>query len=74
MTTLDETRRILADLVAFPTISSDGNLELVAYVSDLSRRSAPAISLSLDATGTKANLFATIGEETRWRHHTVRPH
>lgn len=63
MTTLDETRRILADLVAFPTISSDGNLELVAYVSDLLSSLGASISLSLDATGTKANLFATIGEE-----------
>lgn len=64
MTTLAETRRILADLVAFPTISSDGNLELVAYVSDLLSSLGASISLSLDATGTKANLFATIGEES----------
>lgn len=63
MTTLAETRRILGDLVAFPTVSSDGNLELVAYVSDLLSSLGASISLSLDATGTKANLFATIGEE-----------
>lgn len=63
MTTLAETRRILADLVSFPTISSDGNLEMVAYISDLLSSLDANISLSLDGTGTKANLFATIGEE-----------
>jgi len=63
MTTLAETRRILADLVAFPTISADGNLEMVAYMSDLLSSLGANISLSLDKTGTKANLFATIGEE-----------
>lgn len=63
MTTLAETRRILADLVAFPTVSSDGNLEMVAYISDLLSSLDASISLSLDGTGTKANLFATIGEE-----------
>ena len=63
MTTLAETHRILADLVAFPTISSDGNLEMVAYMSDLLSSLGANMSLSLDKTGTKANLFATIGEE-----------
>lgn len=63
MTTLEDTRRIFADLVAFSTVSSDGNLERVAYVSDLLSSLGANISLSLDATGTKANLFATIGEE-----------
>lgn len=63
MTTLAETRRILADLVAFPTVSFDGNLEMVAYISDLLSSLDASISLSLDRTGTKANLFATIGEE-----------
>ena len=28
---LDDTQRILADLIGFPTVSADGNLELIAY-------------------------------------------
>jgi acetylornithine deacetylase len=62
-TTLDDTRSILADLVAFPTVSADSNLELVAYASDRLSSLGANISLSLDETGGKANLFATIGEE-----------
>ncbi|MFN4272793.1 MAG: acetylornithine deacetylase [Aliihoeflea sp.] len=63
MTQLQETRRILADLVAFPTVSADSNLELVAYASDLLSSLGANISLSLDSSGGKANLFATIGGE-----------
>lgn len=63
MTQLQETRRILADLVAFPTVSADSNLELVAYASDLLSSLGAKISLSLDSSGGKANLFATIGGE-----------
>jgi acetylornithine deacetylase len=63
MTTLDDTRSILADLIAFPTVSADGNLELIAYASDLLSSLGANISLSLDDSGAKANLFATIGGE-----------
>jgi acetylornithine deacetylase len=63
MTPLEETRGILADLVAFPTVSSDSNLELIAYASDRLSSLGANISLSLDETGGKANLFATIGGE-----------
>jgi acetylornithine deacetylase len=61
MTTLARTREILGDLIAFPTVSSDSNLELITYAADLLSDAGAAISIGRDATGAKANLFATLG-------------
>jgi acetylornithine deacetylase len=61
MTTLSRTRDILGDLIAFPTVSSDGNLEMIAYAADLLSAAGASISISRDASGAKANLFATLG-------------
>ena len=61
MTTLALTRDILGELIAFPTVSSDGNLEMIAYAADLLGTAGAAISISRDVSGTKANLFATLG-------------
>jgi acetylornithine deacetylase len=61
MDMLARTREILGKLVAFPTVSSDSNLELIAYAADLLSDAGATLSLSRDETGTKANLFATIG-------------
>ncbi len=61
MTSLARTRDILADLIGFRTVSSESNLELIAYAGDLLSGLGAQISMSLDTTGGKANLFATIG-------------
>ena len=61
MTTLAQTRAILSDLIAFPTVSSDSNLELITYAADLLSSAGATLSLSRDESGTKANLFATLG-------------
>src|SRR5690606_23642149 len=61
MDMLARTREILGKLVAFPTVSSDSNLELIAYAADLLSDAGATLSLSRDASGTKANLFATLG-------------
>ena len=61
MDMLARTREILAQLVAFPTVSSDGNLELIAYAADLLSDTGATLSFSRDDSGTKANLFATLG-------------
>jgi acetylornithine deacetylase len=55
----------LEDLVAFPTISRDGNLDLIAYLQ--SRLAALGIASTLvhSEDGRKANLWATIGPEGR---------
>jgi len=61
MDMLARTSQILGDLIAFPTVSSDSNLELITYAADLLSDAGATISLSRDETGTKANLFATLG-------------
>ena len=61
MTMLARTRDILADLIAFPTVSSEGNLELITYAADLLSSAGATLSLSRDESGAKANLFATLG-------------
>ncbi len=61
MGTLARTREILGHLVAFPTVSAESNLELIAYAADLLSDAGATLSLSRDESGTKANLFATLG-------------
>jgi acetylornithine deacetylase len=52
---------LLADLVAFPTVSADSNLEMIDYVAARLAACGAQIELQHDDTGRKANLFATIG-------------
>jgi len=52
---------ILAELVAFPTVTSDSNLELIEFCERYLSGLAGEMAMSFDATGQKANLFATIG-------------
>lgn len=63
MALIDNAKRTLADLVAFPTVSADSNLELVAYAADRLGTCGARIKIMRDDTGEKANLFATIGPE-----------
>lgn len=58
------TREILADLVAFDTTSRNSNLPLLDYVRSYLDSHGVASRLVFDATGQKANLWATIGPET----------
>ncbi len=58
---LDDTVAILTDLVGFPTVSADSNLELIAYLNQKLDDLGARTRLTLDRSGTKANLFATIG-------------
>ncbi|MCD7059375.1 acetylornithine deacetylase [Pelagibacterium xiamenense] len=58
---LGETLEILADLIAFESVSRDSNLDLIAYVNQRLDQIGTRTYLTLDPTGTKANLFATLG-------------
>ncbi len=58
---LQSTKDILADLIAFPTISSDSNLEMIAYLAARLEDCGADVHLFTDQTGNKANLFATLG-------------
>ena len=64
MARLERTKAILADLVAFPTVSADSNLELIAYAGNILDALGARVSVRHDETRTKANLFATLGPET----------
>lgn len=61
---LTATREILRDLIAFPTVSSDSNLEMIAYLATRLGDAGAHVELQQDETGKKANLFATLGPDT----------
>ncbi len=63
MTTLESARAILSELIAYPTVSSSSNLEMIAYAIDLLSSAGARVLMSRDETGTKANLFATLGPD-----------
>jgi acetylornithine deacetylase len=54
-------REMLARLVAFPTISSVSNLELIGFCRDWLARHGVEARIVPSPEGDKANLFATIG-------------
>jgi len=58
----DFTRR-LAELVAFPTVSSVSNLTLVDHVEDLVKAQGAKLRRFADPSGEKANLLISIGPE-----------
>ncbi len=60
---LGRCKAILADLVAFPTVSSDSNHEIIDYLADALKTAGARFWTEPDPTGTKANLFATIGPD-----------
>ncbi|WP_316014933.1 acetylornithine deacetylase [Roseobacter sp. HKCCA0434] len=60
---LAEAKAILADLVAFPTVSADGNLDMIAYVAARLEAVGARVEVLPSACGAKANLFATLGPE-----------
>jgi acetylornithine deacetylase len=60
---LPEAKVILSDLIAFPTVSSDSNLELIAYINRRIDEIHGRTRLTLDGGGSKANLFITLGPE-----------
>ncbi len=63
MTTLDDTKALLGELVAFPTVSADSNLAMIAHLAGRLESSGARVDIHLDPSGQKANLFATIGPD-----------
>ncbi len=64
MSDLARTRDILADLIAYPTVSSDSNLDMIGYLATRLEDLGARVDIFHDETGKKANLFATLGPET----------
>lgn len=58
---LDNALLLLGDLVGFPTVTSDSNLELIEYVAERLAPLGAEIRMTFDESGLKANLLATIG-------------
>ncbi len=59
------TWEVLERLVGFDTTSRESNLGLIEWVRDWLKEHGVAARLTYDATGGKANLFATVGAGTR---------
>ena len=56
-----DVRQMLDRLIGFDTTSRNSNLALIEFVRDYLDRLGIASELVFDATGAKANLFASIG-------------
>jgi len=60
-----DARAMVERLIAFNTVSRDSNLGLIEWVRDYLSRLGATTRLTYDATGKKANLFATLGDSAR---------
>jgi len=60
-----DTRELLGRLIAFDTVSDRPNLPLIHFLRDLLDGAGADVQLIADATGHKANLYATIGPADR---------
>jgi acetylornithine deacetylase len=58
-------RAMIERLIAFNTVSRDSNLGLIEWVRDYLQGFGAATRLTHDATGKKANLFATLGDSKK---------
>ncbi|MGY6694589.1 MAG: acetylornithine deacetylase [Roseinatronobacter sp.] len=60
---LKRCKALLGELVAFPSISADGNRAITEYLRDLLEDAGARVWLQPDTTGDKLNLFATLGPD-----------
>jgi acetylornithine deacetylase len=60
---LPRTLEILRDLIAFPTVSSDSNLDMITYLAEQMGALGARVVITRDDTGAKANLFVTLGPD-----------
>ena len=58
---LEKTKSLLREIIAYPTISPDSNLELIAYLAQHLEDAGADVHLQSSPDGLKANLFATLG-------------
>ncbi|MFC3612619.1 acetylornithine deacetylase [Lutimaribacter marinistellae] len=63
MSLLEDTKALLADLIAYPTVSADSNLALIEHLAQALENAGARVEIWHDLTGTKANLFATLGPD-----------
>ncbi len=63
MENLQRTTEILADLIAFPTISADSNFDMILHMAGLLEDAGARCEVMSSPCGTKANLFGTLGPD-----------
>lgn len=61
MDLLRRTEGLLGDLIGFPSVSTDSNLDLIGWAATYLTQLGAVCDVWHDDTGTKANLFATFG-------------
>lgn len=61
MSILEDAKTLLGELISFPTVSSDSNLDMIKHLADRLSDCGAEVEIWHDETGTKANLFATLG-------------
>ncbi len=60
-----KTLEILSHLIRYDTVSANPNLDLINWCAELIQTAGGDVTLIPDATGKKANLYATIGPKDR---------
>jgi acetylornithine deacetylase len=60
---LEDTVALLGEFIAFPTVSSESNLSMIAAIAQRLEDVGARVLIDGDATGAKANLFASLGPE-----------
>jgi acetylornithine deacetylase len=60
-----DARAMVERLIAFNTVSRDSNLGLIEWTRDYLAKLGARTRLTYDAAGSKANLFATLGDSQR---------
>lgn len=63
MDRLRDTIDLLGELIAFPTVSTDSNLEMIGFLAERLEAAGARVEIQHDPSGQKANLFATLGPE-----------
>src|SRR6202140_1030758 len=58
-------RAMIERLIAFKTVSRDSNMDLIEWVREYLHKLGAKTRLTHDATGKKANLFATLGDSPK---------
>ena len=65
MTVPDKTVKTLERLIAYPTVSSDSNLEMIHDLASLLETHGARVDVFEDRSCAKANLFATLGPDAQ---------
>ena len=63
MADLQDTVDLLGEFIAYPTVSSESNLSMIAAIAQRLEDAGARVMIDGDATGAKANLFASFGPE-----------